>query len=589
MSAHNDSIEALVTAVARFLRDDGCRLLQVLASAELHRQVLAVVMAQEHRPTSRAPFVALQHAHTAAMPAWSQRAEFARVQHERRRDGAPATIAALPDAPVGRDERLVFALQLQQLLQAPPPGTEGLVAVLACAHIDAPAVFRESVAMLVGRRELGAVRWIVIETDGDALGPLVATLGARAQQVDTRLPEAAADAELAALVDDRPPASPRGVTPPARPDVPVRVPDADGLRRREIGRLSLAAALASSRGRGAEAVTAQRDARDLATQAGWTGDAVTMELALGAHLVGAGATREAEVTFLRAIDTAKQHGMDDKATTAGFGLAATRTIRGERHTALVAYADAALAAQKSGSPMLAIEANRLAGQAALELRMEPQAITFFAKAVGLAAAAPREVGRSSAAVAARSLADLCRKRGMHGRADELEAQAVQFSDGAPPDVATATVPPPVMAAAPASPAVPASPAAASPPAANPAVPANAGAAPDPAGAVAAGAPAPSPAASAPAFVPFDEGTGMLTLDQIARVHMRGVASSPVPPESGARSWTRDEIQSLQRAVDHSLGDDASRILSRDELTALQGRAVVDDDTVARRDEPGSVV
>ncbi len=426
MSAHNDSIEALVAALARFLRDDGCRLLQVLASGELRRQVLAVTMAQEHRPTSRVPFLAFEHAHSAAMPAWAQRGEFARAQHDARRGGAEATsdrIAALPAAPQGRDERSVFALQLQQLLQAPPPNTEGLVVVLACTHIDAPDVFRESVAMLVGRRELAAVRWIVIETDGDALAPVVTMLGPRAQRVDTRLPEDAADAELAALVDDRPPASPRGVTPPARPDVPVRVPDADGLRRREIGRLSLAAALASSRGRGAEAVMAQRGARDLATQAGWTGDAVTMELALGAHLVGAGATREAEVTFLRAIDTAKQHGMDDKATTAGFGLAATRTIRGERHTALVAYADAALAAEKSGSPILAIEANRLAGQAALELRMEPQAITFFAKAVGVAAATPGEVGLSSAAVAARALADLCRKRGMHGRADELEAQA----------------------------------------------------------------------------------------------------------------------------------------------------------------------
>ena len=70
---------------------------------------------------------------------------------------------------------------------------------------------------------------------------------------------------------------------------------------------------------------------------------------------------------------------------------------------------------------------------------------------------------------------------------------------------------------------------------------------------------------------------MLTLDQIARLHLRGVASDPTPPEQGSRSWTRDEIQSLQHAVDHSLGDDASRILSRDELAALSGRAVVPDD------------
>ena len=73
---------------------------------------------------------------------------------------------------------------------------------------------------------------------------------------------------------------------------------------------------------------------------------------------------------------------------------------------------------------------------------------------------------------------------------------------------------------------------------------------------------------------------MLTLDQIARLHLRGVASDPTPPVQGARSWTRDEIESLQHAVDHSLGDDASRILSRDELAALSGRAVVPDDAPA---------
>lgn len=546
MAGRSTTIEDLVAGLSRFLRDGGGRLLEVLVDPELRRQVVALVMAQEHRPTVRAPFFALEHAHGAQQPGWALRAAALREQHEHRRRTAP-TIPPLPAVPATADERQGFALQLQQLLDAPPPNTEGLVVVLAPASIDAPAQLRDAVALMLGRRELSAVRWIVIEADGEPVAPLVATLGARAQRIDARLPGAVADAELAAMVDDRPPAGPRGVTPPVRPDVPVRIPDADGVRRREIGRLSLAAALAASRGRGVEAVAAQRGARDLATEAGWTDDAVTMELALGAHLVGAGATREAEVTFLRAIETAKQHGMDDKATTAGFGLAATRMVRGERHTALVAYADAAVAAERSGNAMLAIEGSRLAGQAALELRMEPQAITFFAKAVGLAAAAPRDAGLTSAGVAARTLAGLCRQRGLHARADELEAQAEQFTEGASPAVASATVPPPVVVA---------------PVVAPPMVP--------------------TPAAAATPVVPaaaLDEGTGLLTLDQIARLHMRGVASDPTPPEHGSRSWTHDEISTLQRAVDHSLGEDASRILSRDELAALQGRAVVADDAV----------
>ncbi len=556
MSARSASIEDLVVRLAGFLREEGCRLLQVVVDPELRRSIVGLVMAQEFRPTNRAPFVAFEHEHTGAVPAWSQRAEHARRQHERRREGAEASIAPLPAAPVGGDERLVFGLQLGQLLLIAPPHSEGLVVVLAPGHVEAPTNFRESVALLLGRRELAAVRWIVIEADGDATGPLVATLGAQAQRIDTRLPAADADAELEALIRDRPPAGPRGVMPPSRPDVLSRVPDADGERRREIGRLSLGAALASGRGRGAEAVAAQRGARDLAAEAGWTGDAVTLELALGGHLVAAGATREAELSFLRAIETARASGMHDKAATAGFGLAATRTVRGERHTALVAYADAALAAERSGSSMLAIEGSRLAGQAALELRMEPQAITFLAKAVGLAEAAPVGVGLSSAAVAARTLAAICRKRGLGERAAALDAAAARFGEHAQPEVSTATVPPVALP---------------SMPAAQPSTP------PTPASVA---APSAAPAASQPAFVPFDEGTGMLTLDQIARLHLRGVASDPTPPVQGARSWTRDEIESLQHAVDHSLGDDASRILSRDELAALSGRAVVPDDAPA---------
>lgn len=390
MRARTQAIETLVTELAGFLRDDTCVVLQVLVDPELRKSALEVAVAQEYRPTNAAPFVAFDDAHTAAAPGWKRRADAARQQHERRRIGVDDSIAALPAAPASTDERGAFALQLQQILHAPPPNAEGLIVVLAPTQIEAPTDFAASLDLLRRRSELRSVRWIVIEADGDALGSWIASLGAAARRIDLRLPSEAADAELAALVDDRPPAGPRGVTPPARPDVQVRVPDADGVRRREIGKLSLQASLAAARGRDPEAVELQRRARDLATEASWTSEAITLEIALGSRLVAAGATQEAEASFARAIEAANANAMHDKAATAGLGLAATRALRGKKPDALVAYTDAAIAADKSGSAPLAIEANRAAGRTARELGLDTQAAVFFAKAQALEDASSQE-------------------------------------------------------------------------------------------------------------------------------------------------------------------------------------------------------
>jgi tetratricopeptide (TPR) repeat protein len=390
MGARAQAMERLVMETAGFLRDEACAVLQVLVDPELRRSALELVVAQEFRPTQAAPFVAFDEAHAATRRGWQGRAASARAQHERRRVGLEAEIAALPPAPEARDERIGFGLQLQQLVQASPPNAEGLVVVLAPTQIELGAELVASLDLL--RRELRGVRWIVIEADGDALGPWVATLGPAARRVDLRVPAADGDAELAALVADRPPAAPRGVVPPARSDVRVRVPDVDGVRRREIGKLSLAASLAQSRGRPAEAIEAQRRARDLAAEAGWVSEAITLEIALGSRLVAAGALADAEASFLRAIEAANAGAMHDKATTAGFGLGATRAVRGAKPEALVAYADAAIAADKTGSAPLVIEANRAAGRTAQSIGLSSEAAAFFAKAQAAEDAAAMERG-----------------------------------------------------------------------------------------------------------------------------------------------------------------------------------------------------
>lgn len=527
MTALIPTIEPLVARLAAFTRDRRCKLLHVRAGTELRAAAVELVRAHEHRLENRSPFVVLEQDHDEDDFGWDARVEHARRVHEHRRIEADPPIPALPAAPSAKGLP-AFALQVQQLVQAAPPGTSGLVVVLAPRRLDAQPHWRDAIEMLVTRETLAAVRWIVVEAESHSLALLVGELGDAASHCDVRVPEDVALAALEDLANGRAPAGPRGVVPPVRPDVPSTTPDADGERRLALRKLVLSAALATSGKRPAEAVASQRAARDLCETAGWKAEATTMELVLGSQLVAGGAVREAEATFLHAIERARATGRVDQVATAGLGLGATRTIRGERHTALVAYAEAAIAAEASGSMPLAIEGSRLAGQAALDVKMEPQAIAFLGRAVRLAVETPEDVSRTSAPVAARMLADICRRRSMPARAAELEAQAQSFAKGRPIVVEVAR------------------------PIEVPRVE--------------------LPPAAAAASV--EEGTAILTLEEIARVHWGGVVDSDAPPAEGSRSWTRAEIESLQGAVDRSLDDDSSAILVPEELAALRGQSVV---------------
>jgi hypothetical protein len=527
MTALIPTIEPLVTRLGAFTRDRRCKLLHVRVGVELRAATVELVRAHEHRLENRSPFVVLEQDHLEDDAGWDARVEDARRVHEARRIDADPPIPALAPFPGGSGVA-AFALQVQQLLHAAPPGTSGLVVVLAPRRLESAALWRDAVEMLVTRASLSAVRWIVVEAESHSLAVLVDELGERADACDVRVPGDVAISALADLASGRGPAGPRGVVPPPRRDVPSTAPDAEGEKRLALRGLVLTAALATSRKRPTEAIAAQRAARDLCEGAGWRDEATTMELVLGSQLVAAGAVREAENTFLHAIERARAAGRDDQVSTAGFGLGATRTLRGERHTALVAYAEAAVAAETSGSPALAIEGARLAGQAALDVKMEPQAIAFLGRAVRIAVETPEDVSRTSAPTAARMLASICRKRSMPARAAELEAQAQSLAKGRPVvlEVARPIEVPRVEL------------------------------------------PSPSAAAS------IEEGTAILTLEEIARVHWGGVVDDAAPPEDGSRSWTRGEIEMLQGAVDRSLDDDSSAMLAPEELAALRGQSVV---------------
>src|SRR5690606_4064767 len=146
-----------------FLRDEGKKMLHVVCATELRRAVVETVLAAEHAPENRSPFVCLQIPHRAETPGWSVRMEAVRAQHEGRREGAEPPIPALSPAPSGDDARVAFASQLLQLLHASPPTTRGLVVVLAPSFVEAPKIWAEAVGLLVGGPRLSQVRWIVVD------------------------------------------------------------------------------------------------------------------------------------------------------------------------------------------------------------------------------------------------------------------------------------------------------------------------------------------------------------------------------------------------------------------------------------------
>lgn len=518
MNAFADAVVPLVDELTLFVREPSCRLLHVGVAAGLRPAAVELVAAHEYRPENPSPFFIFEHDHTAVTPGWAARLGHARAIHEARRRDADPPLVALPPEPSQGDAPTRFALQLAQLLAATPPHTHGLVVVLAPGVLAARRQWHAALDLLIRGRGLEHVRWIVLEPDPADLGPLAPLAGSAAKHLDVRVREDDALAELERLATGRPPPGPKGVAPPERPDVSPP-PDEAGNRRRELAQQVLSAALAAARGHHAHAVAAQHRARELCDASGWHDESVTMELTLGGYLIATGAVREAEGAFLRAIEAAREQHRADKAAIAGFALGATRALGGEPHTALVAYAEAAVAAEDGGDPWLAIEGYRLAGDAALGLRMAAQAIAFLGRAVRLGESADLDASRSSGAQAARSLAQICRRRGLGMQADELDAKAQAL--GRPraelDDDAAAT----------------------------------------------------SAVAVTPESLAVRETTDVLTLEDVARLHWGGVVDAPTPSSQGSRSWTRQEIEVVQRAAWHSLDRETSTMLSRDELALLR--------------------
>lgn len=591
MDAFAAPLERLVEAMSGFVATPATRLLLVRTDAELRAAAIEVVMAHEFRPNNRAAFYLFEQPHSASAQGWEARTERATAQYEHRtKDGDALPNSDTAEGPAG------FASRLLSLAHAAPPGSKGIVAVLAPSVIEDGVGWTAALEPMVTNPGENAARFVLIETAPSPSDPLAVKLGTRAQVVDVCVEPEHRKADMDSLLDTAIAGGPLGASPslkaPPHPAAaPEHPPTPEGKMRGLVSAALLGASKHLQAGEGPAAVAEVRKARDLVASAGIVGEAINLELLLGGVLVGAGGLAAASASFGRAIAAANESGRHDQAAMGHFALGATKLSARDRHGALVTYAEGTVAAEKSEQPALAIEGARMTGSLAEELGLEAQAIAFWTKAVKLAEDLGPQAPLTSAAESARRLAQMCRKRGLREQAATFEEKASTFEAIIVPEAPTAIEAGPVddgvqaeQAPPPSAPQPAPAPAHTPPLAARPSL-----------------APLPPAAAFSPA-APRSEGTGMLSVDDIARLHSSTTeaaeadpinldASAPIEPPADAPEelgmLDEAQLEILRAATFEVLDEDSTGLLTPDELAMIRGEIVmfIPRPTVARAPTP----
>ncbi len=575
MESFGPPLERMMEAMASFVRTPATKLLHVRTAPDARNGCVEAAMAYERDPANTAPFYLFEQAHTASSNGWAERSEHGRLQHAHRAklmEDAGEPLAPLPEGPTVDDARARFAAQILQLQHGQPEGAHGMVVVLAPTTLDAAEAWHAGVQPLIMDPKLAAVRFIVIETPPAPTEQLATSLRDRAAHVRVEPSAADRDRDVESMLENLVPGAPApGASPevaaPSHPSAPPpAAPTPDSKLRGLMAERLIASTLAMKQGRAAEAVQSTREARDLCSAAGLHRDAINMELVLGGQLLGAGSPSQSQAAFERASKTAAEHGKTAQAATAQFALGATKLTRKDKQGALVCYAEGTVSAEASGQPALAIEGGRLTGQLAADLGMQAQAIAFWTKSVKLAEAAGPQAPFTSAGESARSLAAMCRKRGLADQAATFEAKADALENLVVPEQPMA-----LGSETPADDAV----------VTNPTLPAQSAAAPSqpqrflPVGVEA--APVDAMIFGGPPEE-GEEGTDMLSMDDIARMKDGVEAASAEDPgllgEAGAdpavAALDEDQLEALRSATFDVLDEDSSSMLSREELAALTG-------------------
>jgi hypothetical protein len=303
------------------------------------------------------------------------------------------------------------------------------------------------------------VRWIVVETDGDAIGPLARELGRAALScacvIDGAAQGDALAAQGAAAVSDpvtiqrpssgwRAPGAAPDVEPPLHMGAPP-LPSDEELRAAGLSpvfvkgggealkRLVLGAALAMRHERPADAVTLQARAAALCAEMEMPTEQVLNLHVLAGYLIAGQQGARAREVYLQAGALAHTHGLTDLEAQTELALGMLEAIDRAPAKAAAHYAAAGRLAEEAKIDVLAIEAWRMAGQLALEGRIETSAVDCWKRALDLADELDPKLAQStSAAEIARALAAVYRKRGLVAPARSLEERSLELEQGTPP-------------------------------------------------------------------------------------------------------------------------------------------------------------
>lgn len=544
MQAYSQPLTKLHVEASRFVRDRSLRLLHVITSAELHDAAVEILAAQEYRANNRSPFVILQEPHKRSDPGWDRRTLTARRQHEQRRTQMAEHGEALGELPPAPAVKGLVGLgeQLGQLMLVRPAGTEGLVVLLAPSYVETPERWQQALGVLLSTKALTRARFVIVDRERSSLGGLVAQHERHGRSVTCRVEGESPKAVLAAALDEHilsfdgsVGARPRGVTPPRRiHDPPAKAPDPEAVRQLAVSRSVLLASVAVEEGRMPDAIAHQRRACDDSMQAGRIEQAVMMELVLGGYFLTAGAVPQAEETYARASTVAEAAALPDKAAMARLALGSSRLVRHDRTGALVDFAQASTLAEQGGNPALALHACRLTGDVARELRMDAQAIAFWAKAIEIAERDPATAPLTSAGLVALQLAVLCRERGQYAAADAFLNKADALVRVEPERLQPAEAP---------APATPQS---------------------DVHG-------TPEPELPETASSPPSEGTALLTWADIAALHQAALPADDASiVTEHIHYWSSGEQSTLRSTTTEVIGHETTALLSQAELAALRG-------------------
>lgn len=452
-------LRVLQEELAWFARAAEVKVLHIRTDATLRASVLDLVMAHESHADNRALFFRFEDATLKPGGGWDERARRLRAMWlEKAAALAPAGIALRPldgSEPHGSD----FAAVLYRAESCLGPPLTQIVAVIAPSQVEDGLSFLHEMKTLVTARELGHVRWVVVEVDGPALTPLVERLGATALSCVCLVDEREQQADLAALGAARPnqevavvpppstwraPGAMPDVVPPPRADLPRRATD-DELRAVGLSptfvngggvalkQLISGAALALRQGQHADAVTLQARAASLCSEMEMPREQVLNLHVLGGYLLAGQSRARAREVYARAAELSHRGGFADLEAQSQLALGMLEAMEQRSAEAASHYSAAGRLAEDAQVPALAIECWRMAGQLAVEAHLEASAVDCWKRALSLAEPLDPKVAQvTSAAEIARALAVLCRKRGLTAQAVSLEQQALQLEQGTAP-------------------------------------------------------------------------------------------------------------------------------------------------------------